>query len=433
MTTDVSVSGAPTQVFVQSVLSGVAEELADVARAVEDGGLTERLEKAAALISWLRAEMVMDRSALAIAEADLRSVVGAQDESSNDARYGAIQNVLAIKVGQPTGHHRREESGPTDQVSGRTTPTVDQVSAYLDARNTGDHAHSVRTIVGGFSKVTLLVDATLQGVRQDLVFRQIPAGRKASSLGPEFDVVSFVHGRGLPAPRPLWLEASENALGGAFFAMTRAPGENIGDVWGQRGASRELCLEIADIYARLHKLPVDGLNAPVSPRRTPEELRAMIDWQVDVLDKRGISVEPIAQALLDWLYANIPTQTARKSLIHGDAAFSNFLVDHGHVAAVLDWEAAHVGDAADELAYLRPSVEPVMPWPEFLAQYVAAGGVEPPEASMRFFTVWSYVWRYLGCLWLSQNFNQTGRYPSAVAAYVHGPKFLTGAVDAAFS
>jgi aminoglycoside phosphotransferase (APT) family kinase protein len=144
-------------------------------------------------------------------------------------------------------------------------------------------------------------------------------------------------------------------------------------------------------------------------------------------------VEPVLGALLDWLEEHIPVQSPRRSLIHGDAAFSNLLVDGDRITAVLDWEAAHVGDAADELSYLKPSIEPVMPWSDFLDRYVTAGGLEPAPESMKFFEVWSHVWRHIGCLWLAQNFEQTGRYASAVAAYVHGPRFLAEGVKAAFS
>jgi aminoglycoside phosphotransferase (APT) family kinase protein len=393
--------------------------------------VVERLQKASALLIWLESELGVDRGALARAESDLRSALAEHSESAGEL-YAAIRSVLSLR----RGANDSEPDEPADVTEASTAPrppTVDEVSGYLDARSSGDRAHAVRALVGGFSKVTLLVAATLSGVDQDIVFRQIPAGRSARSLVPEFEVLTFVHSHGLPAPRPLWLEPSDNALGGAFFAMSRSPGANIGDVWGQRGASRELCLEIAELYARLHQLPVEGLSAPVSPRGTPEELRAMIAWQVEVLDKRGIAVEPVLQSLLDWLHAHVPAESSRRSLIHGDAAFSNLLIADGHVSAILDWEAAHVGDAADELAYLRPSVDPVMPWSEFLERYVAAGGIEPSAEGMQFFTVWSHVWRYIGCLWMSQNFSQTGRYAAAVAAYVHGPRFLEEAVRSAYA
>lgn len=78
--------------------------------------------------------------------------------------------------------------------------------------------------------------------------------------------------------------------------------------------------------------------------------------------------------LFAWLRENIPAAPPRASLIHGDAALSNFLIEDGRVTAILDWELAHIGDPAEELAYLRPSIEPILPWQEFLDHYERAGG-----------------------------------------------------------
>ncbi|MFE3059926.1 phosphotransferase family protein [Nocardia sp. NPDC059239] len=416
----------PVVETIVTLAGAVAEEVAEVGRLSADEQLTARLNNAVALLQWMQSQLTTDREQLAHAEARLREVL-ASDESPADA-IRAVFEARGMSAAEQAGAAHSSRS----PRSAPKPPTVDDVSTYLDARNPGDRAHEVRTLVGGFSKSTLLVRATLGGVDQDIVLRQIPTGRQAKSLVPEFDVVSFVHSHGLPAPRPLWIEPGDNALGGAFFATSRAAGSNIGDVWGQVGASRELCLEIADLYAALHSLPIDDVNAPVSPRSTPDELNAMITWQMDVLEKRGIEIEPVLAGLLAWLRSNIPAEPARKSLVHGDAAFSNLLVEDSHVSAILDWEAAHVGYAADELAYLRPSIEPVMPWQEFLDRYVESGGTAPSLEAMKFFEVWSHVWRHIGCLWLSQNFTQTARYPSAVAAFVHGPRFLDAAVKAAF-
>jgi aminoglycoside phosphotransferase (APT) family kinase protein len=329
-------------------------------------------------------------------------------------------------------------AGPADAPDGAAAeepvPSPADVTAYLRARRPGsaDEAHRVRAITGGFSKRTLLVTATLDGEQQQVVLRQVPAGRKARGLLLEFEVVRAAHAAGMPVPEPMWIEPEDNRLGGAFFVTRRAPGANIGDVWGADGVSKELCGQVAELYARLHNLDATDVPMPFSPRSTPEELREMIAYQERTLVKRGIEISPALAALFAWLRAHIPAPPPRASLLHGDAAFSNLLIDGGKVSAVLDWEAAHLGHPAEELAYLRPSVEPVLPWSDFLDRYVAAGGTTPDPEAMRFFEVWSHVWRHTGCLWLAQNFDATGRYASAVAGYVHGPRFLAAGITAAF-
>ncbi|MGM5069132.1 phosphotransferase family protein [Rhodococcus qingshengii] len=430
-----TVSKVPTNRTITALISAVESELADIVTQLADDAVVSRLTKSADLLKWLRIELGVDRTDESAAEARLLAANSGGGEAEREQREALLRlRALRSSMAAPSEHSAAVvmEADQSAEARPGGIPSVEQVTEYLDARNAGDRAHSVRAIVGGYSKVTLLVTATLNGDKQEIVLRQTPAGRQSRSLGIEFGVVQFVYDRGLPAPKPLWIEPSENGLGGAFFAMEKAAGANIGDVWGTKGATREICLEIAEIYARLHQIPVDGLTTPISPRSTPSELQAMITWQRDVLDKRGIEVEPVLATLLTWLESNIPAEAPRKSLIHGDAAFSNLLINDGHVSAVLDWEAAHIGDAADELAYLKPSVESVMPWSDFVAHYVSAGGLEPTDQAMRFYEVWSHVWRAMGCLWLKQNFESTGRYASAVAAFVHGPRFLDEAVTAAF-
>jgi len=430
MRTESAVTSPPPEglaLLVSRLLGSVAEELSSVAGEADVAGLAGRIRRAASLLDWIRARLDTDQ-ATEEALADQVSRLAAADADS-DPLASSIHRLL-----QARQRADRPGPAPVSTVPGDKPVSPADVTTYLRARRPGsdDVAHEVRAITGGFSKRTLLVTATLDGARQDIVLRQVPAGRRARSLGPEFQVVQAVHAAGLPTPDPLWIEPGDNILGGAFFVTRRAQGDNVGDVWGADHASKEICLDVASVYARLHQLETAGLPAPVSPRGTPEELHEMISWQESTLAKRGIPTDPVLQALLGWLRGHVPEAPGRRSLIHGDAAFSNLLVQDATITAVLDWEAAHIGNPAEELAYLRPSIEPILPWEDFLQRYIASGGTAPDPAAMRFFDVWSHVWRHIGCLWLAQNYDATGRYASAVAAYVHGPRFLAQAVTAAF-
>jgi aminoglycoside phosphotransferase (APT) family kinase protein len=157
----------------------------------------------------------------------------------------------------------------------------------------------------------------------------------------------------------------------------------------------------------------------------------MLDWQEQTLNKRGIPIDDVLAALLRWLRHRVPQTPGRVSILHGDATFANIMVNHGTVSAVVDWEMAHLGDAAEELAYLRPSVEPVVPWERFLEWYESAGGTRPDPDSLRFHTVLSHVWRHIGTLWMRQNFEVNQRHPAAIAGYVNGPRYLQMAVESA--
>jgi aminoglycoside phosphotransferase (APT) family kinase protein len=413
-----------TTVLVQQVLSSVAEELDRIAAEVQAVEVAARIRRAAALAGWARTELASPAGG----DDHWQIVADLVDAGADFAHVGR-----AIRQAQ-RAHQSPARAVEHSEATSAELPTVEQVREYLrDERRISDAAvHSVRALTGGFSKRTLLVDLTAFDERQEVVVRQIQAGRKSSQLAPEFSVLKAVHAAGLPTPEPLWLEATDNVLGGPFFVMRRAHGQLVGDVWGGHFASRELCLDVARLYARLHRLQANEWETPFAPRYTEPELREMIDWQERTLEKRGISPAPVLRALLSWLRANIPTPAEHPSLLHGDAAFSNLLVEGDSVTSVLDWEAAHIGNAAEELAFLRPSVEPILLWDGFVAAYVEAGGTAPDDHSMRFFTVWAHTWRYIGCLWLRQAHARTGLYPHAVAAYVNGPRFLRDALDAAF-
>lgn len=399
-----------------------------------DPDLANRLSQTAdLLVEGQRVAFVDDDQAKALAENLSRLSADMTSENVPTALYSAAMQLLDGASGRPAVTEQTHDETDDSGERGVAELTPERVQGYLRARFAStDEVFSVSTIHGGFSKRTTLVDCTLDGARTQIVLRQAPAGRSSRSLGPEYALLETLFSRNLPVPRPLWIEAEENALGGAFFVTERAPGKNVGDVWGGREISPETCLQLAELYATLHATDPTGVPTPVSPRVSREDLLATIQWQEDTLLKRGIEIEPVLGSLLSWLRLHVPAAPLRSSIIHGDAAFSNLLVRDGRITTILDWEAAHVGNAAEELAYLRPTVEPVVPWPTFLDRYVSAGGIEPDPKEMHFFTVWSHVWRHIGCLWLAQNFAATGRHASAVAGYALGPRFLRAAVKSAF-
>jgi aminoglycoside phosphotransferase (APT) family kinase protein len=233
---------------------------------------------------------------------------------------------------------------------------------------------------------------------------------------------------------PLWLEPEANALGGPFFVSRRVNGSNLGDVWGAAATVPDaVCLELASILARLHAADTSAVTlTPVRSMHTPEAVGAAIDELEHVAATSLDEPHPALAALLTWLRAHAPVSTAQPSLVHGDVGFHNLLVDDHHVTALLDWERSHLGDPAEDLVYLRPSLEPFFAWERFLDAYEHAGGRRPDPEVERFYRVWQDVWRHIACLTLRVDFDRSARYSSAVAGFYHGPRFLASAVQSAF-
>ena len=77
--------------------------------------------------------------------------------------------------------------------------------------------------------------------------------------------------------------------------------------------------------------------------------------------------------------------------MHGDFRLGNFIVDEGGLAAVIDWELAHLGDPAEDIGWLcirswrfgndDLPVAGVGTLDEFAVAYESAGGAPASSAS----------------------------------------------------
>src|SRR3546814_14963701 len=59
---------------------------------------------------------------------------------------------------------------------------------------------------------------------------------------------------------------------------------------------------------------------------------------------------PAIALAVKWCEDHLPAP-AEPVLVHGDYRMGNVMVDAGGLAAVLDWELAHLGDAHEDLAF----------------------------------------------------------------------------------
>lgn len=340
-----------------------------------------------------------------------------------------LATLAYVETGQP--------AAPVEVPSASVAPgplTAAQVEAYLGQRFGHDDVavESVATIGGGYSKHTILITAKVSGELQEIVLRQVPPGQPDATLAPEYAVLRHVWSPDLPIAEPLWLEQSA-VLGGPFFASRKAEGATYGTVEGaQTSVPESFCEDLSAFLARLHSTDATELpSAPVPPMRTAEEIRAAIDEMADKAVLATGTISPRLAAVLAWLRANIPDRTTA-SIVHGDVGLHNALADGGQLTAVLDWERAHLGDPVEDLAYLRPSIEPIFPWEAFIDRYVAHGGTRPDPATEHFYTVWQDTWRHIECVRLGEDFLTSGSVPTLIAGFVLGPRFLASALETAF-
>jgi len=113
---------------------------------------------------------------------------------------------------------------------------------------------------------------------------------------------------------------------------------------------------------------------------------------------RGLGrAQPVVELALRWLDANRPPPLGAPRVVHGDFRLGNLIVHpDGGLAAVLDWELAHLGDPAEDLAWAcvkawrfgraAPAlgVGGIDAW---LGAYEAAGGSRPDDDRLRWWLV----------------------------------------------
>ena len=325
--------------------------------------------------------------------------------------------------------------------------TEAQWLAYLQARfgEPDLQLRMFRPLPGGFGKQTYLFDVQGKAITGEFVLRRDPHiqvfDNDCHRIDREFAVIAAVHAQGFPAPDVVWLDTAHPALpGGDFLVMRRAAGEGGGSVFSSAGAlSADFSRLLAGILARLHALPplpslaeaADSINA----RRWAMPLRQCVqeylnDW-MDLYQSEGHLPSPTVTALLRWVADNVPDVEGRPVLLHGDIGFHNLLLDQGQLTAVLDWEFAHLGDPAEDLAYVRNTIGGMLDWDAFMAQYIEQGGHPVDEARLVFHQVWGQLRNATAANLLARKFHD-GRVDDlkvAILPNLYIPQFLKAACD----
>jgi aminoglycoside phosphotransferase (APT) family kinase protein len=244
---------------------------------------------------------------------------------------------------------------------------------------------AARQLTGGASRESWAVDAEIAGGpesgRLALVLRRDLGGTihdEALSREQEFRMLEVAYQAGVLVPRPRWLCTDATVLGVPFFLMDRLDGESVGrrivrEV-GLAEARRQLPRQMGEQLARIHRIdPVrerlDFLPASepgLSPSQTTLQRAAR---QLHRFDEP----HPALELALRWLQAHAPDCT-RPVLVHGDFRIGNLMVGPEGLRGVFDWEFAHLGDPAEDLAW--PCVRS---W-RFGHDTLRLGGVGPFEA-----------------------------------------------------
>ena len=205
------------------------------------------------------------------------------------------------------------------------------------AERLGLPVESMQLLPGGASKEAWAVDAG----GAPLLVRRAGGGVIYShtlSLEQEFRMLEAAAAAGVKVPRPV---AYLGELGGReAFAMERVDGETIGRRI-VREPPPELALELASELAKIHAI------APVAlPFLRADDVLARSEAELDALDEP----HPAIEYGLWWLRSRRPDPLPAV-VNHGDFRIGNVVISEGKLAALLDWEFAHLSDPREDLAW----------------------------------------------------------------------------------
>lgn len=311
-----------------------------------------------------------------------------------------------------------------DGVAGRLAAsevvvTPDLATRFVEATlGTGHRVDVVDRAPGGFSKDTMFFAAVApDGQPLPLVIRRdLPYGPGETTVVDEYRLLEGLAAAGFPIAAPLALDM-DLTLGQPAMISARVAGQSGSDDWAHDPQLRDaICVDLARVLARLHRLDPENLGLGGQGRDPRDVVRDyVVEWR-DRWRRNRLHPSPSLAAGYEWLLANIPATIARVSIVHGDIGFHNTLVDQGQLTALLDWEFAHLGDAAEDLSYCRPFIEAIGGWDAFIAAYREAGGAEYKEENAAYFNVWRSVRNATSCATAWHGFT-TGRYPALKMAF----------------
>ncbi len=159
-------------------------------------------------------------------------------------------------------------------------------------------------------------------------------------------VLSAAHRAGVPVAELVVDGADSKELNAPFMIVRAVEGETIArkilrdETFDT--ARKVLTSQLGAAAAQLHQIDISsvpGLVADDQMKRYQTVLRDLGE------------PHPVFEAAFRWLEINRPESTS-ECLVHGDYRLGNIMVNDQGLAAILDWELAHIGDPMEDLGWL---------------------------------------------------------------------------------
>jgi aminoglycoside phosphotransferase (APT) family kinase protein len=276
----------------------------------------------------------------------------------------------------------------------------------------GQPVEDLHLLPGGASQETWSFDALAgDGRRRPLILRRRVRPPVMPAV-PEAALLRAAAAAGVPVPAVV--------LDEPYLVVERVEGEGnprrlLRD--GTKAAVRlRLAAQCGETLARIHRIPLTA----VAGLPEPDPVGA---WR-DVLDASG-HPHPAFELALRWLEERRPPPAGRV-VAHGDFRNGNLIVGHEGLAAVIDWELAHIGDPLSDLAWMclkawryghHPPVGGFGETEDLIAAYQKAGGVEVDRQALRWWEVQATLRWGVICIAMVQA-HLSGNFPSMEQAAI---------------
>jgi aminoglycoside phosphotransferase (APT) family kinase protein len=226
-------------------------------------------------------------------------------------------------------------------------PLGDFLAVALDRE--GAEVRRLTRLSGGASRQTWsfdLFDAVDGSTRALILQRVRPNMASSFTMEGEAGLLRAASSAGVAVAPVVAASDDVEVLGAPFLVMGHVAGETI----ARRilrddefvAARRALVAQCAVALAGIHAIPVD-VAGHLRHDDPVDQLRGLLDALRQP--------HPAFELGLRWLDANRPAPV-EPGVVHGDFRLGNLMVDDRGLAAVLDWELAHLGDPIEDLGWL---------------------------------------------------------------------------------
>jgi len=306
------------------------------------------------------------------------------------------------------------------------TGTSDHAAALTDLLHDSGRPEAHVEVTGaaslGAQRITLLIDIHENGATIPAVAQISTGVLGAVAATDEAALICLAGEAGVPVPMVIAATDRLPGAGQPAIVATRVAGESIPrrvlrSLPDQAHGDR-LAVECGRALALVHLLKPAAAPAGLPGLDADDPFSSWCDRLESDLGRLPVP-HPAIRLGINWLRRNQPSTPPALTVVHGDFRNGNILVDHGHLAAVLDWELAHISDPMEDLGYLC-----LRTW-RFGADSLQCGGFGSVESLRSGYESAGGVWRNDAFRWW-----MTARTAWwAVGLAMQGAAFTAGLTD----